>query len=329
MILESESSKKLSLKKEVSSFLERRKLDLKNSMCPHFRLKAMQARITDEIFFALGFSRSGILRRLFGWLFHLPTRRFGCIFARADEAVREGGLPAGSRLLIQDLSIKVQVRGAEAIPEKGPLIIIANHPGAHDALAIAAYLPRPDLKILVSETGFYHTLTYAKQYLIFVADNTEKRMSSLRQALRWLASGGSILQFATGTLDGDPSLEDNPEEWLQRWSSSLEIMLRQVPETKVVLAAVSHVLLRRFFYHPLVRLYRKPVMRRRLAEFLQVIQQLIWPQSVKVQARLSLALPISASELLAEAQGGPILKILAERAHLHLRDHMIYNREGS
>lgn len=313
----------------MSSFLDGRKLDLKISLCPHFRLKAMQARITDEIFFALGFSRSGILRRLFGWLFYLPTRKFACFFARADELVKEGGLPAGSRLLIQELSIKMQIRGAEAIPEKGPLIIIANHPGAHDALTIAASTPRPDLKILVSETGFYQTLTYAKQHLIFVANGAEKRMFSLRQALRWLESGGSILQFATGTLDGDPSLEDNTEEWLQKWSPSLEMMLRQVPETKVVLATASHVLLRRFFHHPLVRLYRKPVMRRRLAEFLQVIKQLIWPKSVKAQARLSFTLPISASELLAEAQGGRLIRILTEKAHHHLREHMTYNWEGS
>ncbi|MCX7975316.1 MAG: hypothetical protein N3B16_12595 [Candidatus Aminicenantes bacterium] len=290
-------------------------------------IEAIQARITDEIFFALGFNRSGFLRHLFGWLFYWPTYRFARLFAKADEVVKEGGLPAGSLFLIQEFSINLLVHGAEAIPDKGPLLLIANHPGAHDAMAIAAKSPRPDLKILVSETGFYYTLTNAKEHLIFVANEAERRMLSLRQAIRWLERGGAILQFATGTLDGDPALEENKEEWLQNWSSSLELMLRQVPETKIVLTAVSHVLLRRFFYHPLVRLYRKPVMRRRLAEFLQVIHQLIWPKSVKVGARVSFAQPLQASELQATAQESRLLTILIDRARHHFRKHLAFNWE--
>lgn len=285
----------------------------------------MQARITDEIFFALGFSRSGRLRRLLGWLFYLPTRRFAHIFSRVDEAVREGGLPAGARLLIEELSIKLSVRGAEAIPDAGPLILISNHPGAYDSVAIAACAPRPDLKILVAETGFYHTLTYAKQHLILVANDIQKRMVSLRNAIRWLQSGGAVLQFGSGTLDAEPSLESDIEEGLQKWSPSLEIMLRRVPETKVVLTAVSQVLLRRFYDHPLVSLYRRPIMRRRLAEFLQVIQQLIWPQSVDAQARLSFAQPVSALELLVEAQGSRVLTVLVERARRHLQEHTAFS----
>lgn len=291
-------------------------------------LTQMQARITDEIFFAFGFSRSGILRHLFGWLFYGPTKRFAHIFAVADEAVKEGGLPAGSRLVIKKLGIKVLARGTEAIPEKGPLIIIANHPGAHDAIAIAGCLPRSDLKILVSETNFYHTLSQAQKYLIFVPSEAERRMLSLRQAIHWLKEGGALLQFVTGTIDGDPSLE-NTEEWLQKWSPSLEIMLRQVAEVKIILVATSHVLLRRFFHHPFVRLYRQPVKRRRLAEFLQVIKQLLWPNSVKVQARLSFSQPIAASALLANAQNGSILGILIDQAHCHLQDHLAFDWEGN
>lgn len=287
-------------------------------------LSQIQARITDEIFFAFGLNRTGILRSLFGWLFYWPTKRFAHIFAMADEIVKEGGLPAGSRFVLKKLAIEVFARGTETIPEKGPLIIIANHPGAHDALAIAACLPRSDLKILVAETNFYHSLRHAQKYLIFVPSEIERRMLSLRQAIHRLKEGDALLQFATGTIDGDPSLE-NTEEWLPKWSPSLEIMLRQVPEAKIILVAASHVLLRRFFHHPIVRLYRHPVKRRRLAGFLQVIQQLLWPKSVKAQAKLSFSQPFLASDLLTNAQSGSIMKILAEQAHRHLQDHLAFN----
>lgn len=50
------------------------------------QIDQLRERITDEIFFALGFKKQGIMRRVFGRLFYLPTHRFARMFAEADEA---------------------------------------------------------------------------------------------------------------------------------------------------------------------------------------------------------------------------------------------------
>jgi hypothetical protein len=281
----------------------------------------MQAKITDEIFFALGFSRTGAMRRSLGWLFSKPTRNFSRIFAAADAAVEGEGLPAGARSLLEHLRVKLQVQGREVIPVDGPMIVVSNHPGAYDSVAIAACVPRADLKILVADTSFYHTLPNISQKLIYAGNDLASRMLALRSAVRWLQSGGALLQFGSGTIDADPSLESTAEIELDKWSASLDIMLRRAPETQVVLSIASRVLLRRFAEHPLVKFYRKPLMRRRLAEFLQIIQQLMKPETVEAQACLSFATPVSVDELWADAPAGQLLPVLLERAKSLLKVH--------
>ena len=52
-------------------------------------------KITDEICKAFGFSATGVMRRLLGPLFRLPTNRFGRIAVRVDDEVEFPDLAAG------------------------------------------------------------------------------------------------------------------------------------------------------------------------------------------------------------------------------------------
>ena len=82
---------------------------------------AIRNSITDEICFALGGSRTGLLRWLLGPLFYLPAQHFAHIFARLDHEVTYSGLSGGARLVLPDFSLHVNSRGAEFIPTNGPL----------------------------------------------------------------------------------------------------------------------------------------------------------------------------------------------------------------
>jgi hypothetical protein len=200
-------------------------------------------------------------------------------------------------------------------------MVVSNHPGAYDSVAITASISRRDLKILVADTSFYHTLPNISEQLIFAKNDLSSRMLSIRQAIRHLQNGGALLQFGSGTIDPDPAVEAGAEEYLRKWSPSLEIMLRKASETQVVLSIASGVLLQRFANHPLARIRRQPLKRRRMAEFMQVIQQLLKPESVQAQACLSFSSPVSVSALAAESGGGPLLPVLQRRARKLLAEH--------
>ncbi len=284
-------------------------------------VERMRERITDEIFLALGLSREGSLRQRFGHLFFRPTQRFAEMFARADDAAGQGGLPDGSRVILADLSVQVGAEGSNHIPADGPLVVVSNHPGAYDSVALASCIRRGDLKIIAYETQFYHALPQISQRMILAPADPAGRMVALRQALQHLEEGGAILQFGSGQIEPDPAAASGAEQWFKNWSPSLEVMLRKVPETRLVLAIVSGVLLRRFANHPITHLRRGAINRRRLAEFTQVIYHLMRPRSLRIQVNVSFAPPIRLADLQPAVEGRRLMPAILERARYLLKEH--------
>ena len=267
-------------------------------------------------------NRTGFLRKHLGWLFNLPTHRFARMMAEVDRATEHGGLPAGCQTMSNFLNVQTIIKGEENIPINGPAIILSNHPGAYDSIALGACVKRLDLKFIVGETGLYRALPNIQPRLIMVSLDTSQTMLALRQAIAHLQQGGILLQFGSGLIEPDPAIRLVGDEVFDKWSRSLEIMLRKVPETRVVPAIASGVLQERFASHPLTWLRKDAMDKRRLAEFTQVIQQLIWPASIKARPRISYGQAMSLDSL--ERQPGE--KAIMENVIIHMKaelaDHL-------
>lgn len=287
------------------------------------QITALQTRITDEIFHALGLKKDGPLRRALGGLVARPTRRFASIFAAADEEIARGGIPCGSRSLLPEFNIDLQAQGAEALPAQGPLLVVSNHPGAYDSICLASCLPRADLKIIVWEVPFYRAMRNADRWFIYTHADPAVRIESLRQGIRHLLSGGSLLLFATATIDPDPAVMPGATDEIRKWSASIEAFLRKVPNLQTCLAIASGVIERRFAHHPLTRIHRGALERRRLAEVLQILHQLAHPHSIHPQVRLSFTPPVTAADLAQQSQDPRrLLSAVTARGVELLQQHM-------
>jgi hypothetical protein len=254
-------------------------------------------KITDEIFRAFGFSPAGMFRLLFGPLFRRPAGRFAGIIARADDAAGYSGLSGGARSILADFSLEPAVRGAESIPRGGPLLVASNHPGAYDSLAIMSSIPRKDLKVVISDVGFTRAFSAAGRFFIYAPEDTTGRIKAMRASLEHLENGGSLLLYPHVEVEPDPETSPGAREALRDWSRSVEILLRRVPEAALVVSIASGILLPRFLESPLVRIRRRAPQRQKLAEFLQVIWQMLRPRSVRPIIHLSFAAPVRGHDL--------------------------------
>jgi hypothetical protein len=276
--------------------------------------------ITEEILTILKQSPQAWVRRIFRPVLWLPAHRFATFAGTFDRWVEDFGFREAALRILPVFAQTFEAYNVENIPREGPLLITSNHPGTCDSLVIAANIPRPDLKIVATGIPFIQGLRNAADHLIYTTMDIHERMMVVRATIRHLKDGGAVLIFPTGRIDPDPELSPNAADDLMKWSPSLELMLRYVPQTQILLTVVSGVLSARWRWNPFVRLTGDDHMQRSVAEFLQVIQQMIFPNSLRVIPRLTFSDPLTAEDLTLMGQG--MLDGMIERMRCLMEDHM-------
>jgi hypothetical protein len=284
-------------------------------------IQALQAHITDEVFLSLGLTPKGWLRKLLGPIFRAPTRRFAELAANFDQRVANFGFKGAAHWLLPKFVERVTVAGSEHIPPNGALIIASNHPGTFDSLIIADNLPRDDLKIIAGGIPFIRELPSSARHLIYATVDTHVRMLVLRSSLRHLQQDGALLIFASGGIDPDPAHMPGAERELETWSPSIEFLLRKAPQTKLVVTIVSGVLSPTFIRHPLTRLRKARRDRQRIAEFLQVIRQMLKPNQILLKPKVSFAQPLTTDQLRDGAEQPIQLGKIITHAQMLLAEH--------
>ncbi len=266
----------------------------------------------------MGVSPAGAGRLLLGPLLRLPAGRFARVIARADDEARSSGLPGGARSILCALGLEPVVWGAESIPTEGPLVVASNHPGAYDSLALMASIPRPDLKVVISDVGLTRAFIAAGERFVYALNTAAGRARALRDSLRHVGAGGALLIYPHTEVEPDPERSPGAAEALAEWSRSLELILRRVPGARLQAAIASGVLLPRFIDSPLVRIRRSPAARQKLAEFLQVSWQMVFPRRVRPRIHLSFAAPVAGSDLAAAGVMPAVLAITRRLLESHL-----------
>jgi hypothetical protein len=238
----------------------------------------------DDLFDAGGLSclRHTPLRRLV----RPSARRFALVAHEFDSRAGEEGLAQASSWLLHRMSGGAQVTGAEHIPATGPLVILANHPGMTDTVALLASLAsRPDLLVIALDRPFLRALANVAKQLIFVADEDARRLSVVRAVAKHLKQGGALLTFPAGDIEPDPATfgRRRAVESVERWSDSFVLFARLAPQTRFVPAIVSNVVSPEARRHGLTCLRRTDQNKERLAAALQVAM----PRYQKLVARVA------------------------------------------
>jgi 1-acyl-sn-glycerol-3-phosphate acyltransferase len=215
---------------------------------------------------AAGF-RVEVMRRLIGPVAgHVAGR-----FVTYDRALGEAGLRDGSAWIVDDATGGLAVEGRHHVPARGPLLIVANHPGLSDAVALLAALGREDAWIVTANYPFLRALRLASRRFLFVSDDRVHRLSAVRRIVSALRSGETVIVFPAGGLELDPALSRGAAlASLATWSRSIELLTRLVRDTVVVPTAVHGVVSSSAFDHPLARRRGALKDRQRMATLLQL-----------------------------------------------------------
>jgi 1-acyl-sn-glycerol-3-phosphate acyltransferase len=177
----------------------------------------------------------------------------------------------GSSWIVDEATGGLAVEGRERVPARGPLLVVANHPGLSDAVALVAALGRDDAWIVTANYPFLRAMRLASRRFLFVSDDRGDRLSAFRRIVARLRSGETVIVFPAGGLELDPALSRVAALGsLATWSRSLELLARLARDTVVIPAVVRGVVTRSAFDHPLAKCRGVLKERQRMATLLQL-----------------------------------------------------------
>ncbi len=276
-----------------------------------------------EILNAVGLPKTERLKEIIRPIFRKATEHMASIGVTFDRLVERSGFPKAADWALTNWCKNILARGTEHVPQNGPLLVVANHPGTYDALVITSQLQRQDIGIVASNIPFLMYLPHAYRHFFFVSRDAHERMLAARAVIRHLQEGGAALIYGSGTIDPDPAISPEAVEHLERWYPSLNLFLRFVPQTRVLLSIVSHALSPKWATHPVTWLCKQGMEKRRIAEFGQVLQQLFRPGSLYISPRVSFAQPLTLGDL--PSNQNPLLEFVAREKAL-MQEHIQWTK---
>lgn len=282
----------------------------------------LRKALLSEIVRAAGLPDKAVWRKFINAIFWLPAKRFSELGSYFDKLVYQHGfrkaIDISLRLLVED----IKTIGEVHVPEKGPLLIVSNHPGTYDALCLAAKLPRDDVKIVSSNISFLKIMKNTNDHFLFTTIDTYVRMITIRNAIRHLEKGGALIIFPSGHMDPEPGFMDGAMEALDEWSKSIEVFLHKVPETVVQVAVVSHVLEKRFLANPVTHIRKGRRERQRIAEFLQVVNQMVHKRKFNLIPLVSFAEPFTMEDINDQNGASELLPYIINQAKQLMPAHL-------
>ncbi len=252
------------------------------------RLERLTRVCVDDVItaFGLGGLRRG--RAVLEALSRVPARRLARQVLGFDRIVGEAGLGTAGAWALKRLCRSARIEGRENVPRGGPLLLVSNHPGLADAVALFAATPREDLRVIAADRPFLDCLPNTSRHLLTVAEGQAGRSGVVRAAARQLRGGGAVLTFPGGRIEPDPAVLPGAVEALGTWSSSADLFARLAPGLAVVPVVVSGVISARALRVPLTRVRRG----KRDREWLAATLQMLTPALRDVDARVEFGHPI-------------------------------------
>lgn len=283
--------------------------------------QALSKALLSDLFQDLDIARRRWLKLILQPLVVPSIKRFANIAAVFDQHVEKSNLVNGMRQILPNFVSSIRVWGEESVPRQGPLLVISNHPGTYDSIAIAAAIPRQDLKIVAFGFPFLQQLPSASQYLIFVSHDMRQRIQAVRQGIRHLEKGGALLIFPAGRVEPDPAVLPGALAALKNWSPSVEVFLRKVPAARLQPVAVSGVLSPVFLRNPLIRFWRGTRDPQAVAEVIQVAVQMLFPGQLHLEPQISFGVSTTTGELLAQVGESTLIEVIVQRSKQLLAEH--------
>jgi hypothetical protein len=289
-------------------------------------VKVVTHALYSQLMSVMGLKHPNWITRCLYPIFQLPAQRMSGLLVELDRNIAKIGWNNAVNLFLGYFTGKVRILGSVQMPKDGPLMVVCNHPAAYDLVILAAYTRRDDLKIIASDIPIIQLMPNIADHIIPVPYHIPTRLHTIRSSILHLKNEGSILIFPRGNVEPDPAISPGAEQSLSGWSASIELFLRQVPQTTTVVAAISGVLSGDWYKSPLINLWKKYEQRQKVAEIFQIASQLFIGKTPTSTPLISFSSPLSVDDLggVDSPEGNLFASLIQQERNLLLQHTQVY-----
>ncbi len=163
--------------------------------------------------------------------------RFTLQLRRFHRRIADVGLGAASRELLERYYAGVAFSAddgpaAGTLTERGPVLVIANHPGVVDSLALMwaleTRLGLTDFLVVANERDFFNAMPRIRERIIPVPSDASNRAAVFARMEAALAAGISVVLYPSGDITNDPGLAPDIyayDDLLGAWSPSVGLLI--------------------------------------------------------------------------------------------------------
>lgn len=223
--------------------------------------------------------------------------RFGGWLSDLDKQIGLEGIRAAAHTSLTRMGQTTIVSNAVSVPKEGPVLILANHPGAYDVAHLLAATPRDDSRVIAG-TDAFDLLPHGKHHFLYTSNAKRKRKlgETTQMIIDALRKGECIMMFPRGAIEPDPRWLPGARQTLQHWRRSMERIAESVPDLTTVPASLSGSLSRKALEHWSVRFYGNQMLRARGAAILQTGSSLARPDQWRTDVSVQFGTALSGAD---------------------------------
>ena len=229
--------------------------------------------ILDDVLTTLNVNRVKALRYFITLLGSKTTRWLADLLSRWDRQVARSSFVETARDALQLFTTDFELNCAEEIPQTGPLLAVANHPGMYDSIGAIVTVRREDVRVVAARREFFRVLPNISKHLLTIEKDASLRLEAMRHIIQVLKEGHAVIIFPSGRLEPEPALMSGAAASLEQWSSSIGIFLSKVPETRLLPILISQTLSPKAWNSWLARLPKAQKRRHQAAMGWQFVKQ--------------------------------------------------------
>ena len=229
--------------------------------------------ILDDVLTTLNIKRVKALRYLVSFLGRKPTRWLADLLSRWDRQIERSSFVETARDALHLFTSGFELHSIEEIPQSGPLLAVANHPGMYDSIGAVVTVGREDVRVVAARREFFRVLPHISNHLLTIETDTSLRLEAVRHIIQSLKDGQAVIIFPSGKLEPEPSLMPGAVASLEQWSASVGVFLSKVPETRLLPILISQTLSPKAWQSWLARLPKTQKRRHQAAMGWQFLKQ--------------------------------------------------------